>query len=154
VGPVPGPAPGPVPGPVPGPMPAVMPGGGQVGPPGWLPPAPRRASRDWSTIAVVTVAIVVVAAAGGFAWLKFGRQSGSSARLGAESGVSAQGQSASPSASASPTPTPASIPSVTPTPTSSASTLVPVGPGVSSDAQTNAVDAFVTEYFSAINNHN
>jgi hypothetical protein len=103
-------------------------------------------------IAAVTVAVVVLAAAGVFAWLKFGRQSSSDTRLGAVSGT-VNGHSTAASVSTSPTPS-SSVPSVTPTPTSPAGTLVPVGPGVASDAHTAAVDTFVTEYFSAINNHN
>jgi hypothetical protein len=74
-------------------------------------------------------------------------------RLGAVSGVTTGGSSAT--GSTAPTPGPSSsVPSVTPTQSSPASTLVPVAPGVANDARTAAVDAFVTEYFTAINAHN
>ncbi len=153
-GSMPGAMPGPVPGPMPGPVPGLMPGSmpGQVGPPGWLPPAPPRAGRDWSAIVIVTVAVVVVAAAGVFAWLKFGKHSSTGNQPGAASTRTVTGRPGTTPASISPTPS-ASVPSVTPTQTSPVSTLVPLGPGVASDAKTAAVDAFVTKYFAAINHH-
>jgi hypothetical protein len=99
---------------------------------------------------MVMAAVIVLAGAGVFAWLKFGRPATTVGRLGAVSGATV-------SRSATPTISPTvtqSVPSVTPTQTSPGSTLVPVAPGVANNAQTAAVDAFVTEYFAAINAHN
>jgi hypothetical protein len=100
---------------------------------------------------MVAAAVVVLAAAGIFAWLKFGRPSTTGPRLGAVSGATGKGSATPP---ASPAATPSSTPSVTPTQTSPASTLVPIGAGIANDARTAAVDAFATEYFMAINDHN
>lgn len=131
------------------------------------PPGPPPGGRRNTVVAVVAAAAVLLAGGATVAWLTYGnhKNTGGSQGQAAHGGTSSRSVSkpsvqstASLSATQAPSPTlsPSLSPSLSPTPSATpnvSGSLVTLAPGIVQDSETSQVEAFVSAYFIAINEH-